>query len=87
MQICKSKSDEIKETIKEGLNTTILKPGCHNETSQLIVHRVHKIEQLQNIANFDEIDTVNTLASLYEFLGEGYPPGNNSNKETTTKIQ
>jgi hypothetical protein len=71
------KTDEIKTKIKEGVNTITLKPGCHNETSQLIVHTVPKIEQLQDLIEFDEIDTVNTLASLDELLEEGYPPGNN----------
>jgi hypothetical protein len=59
------------------VNTITLKPGCHYETSQLIVHTVQKVEQLQDLIEFDEIDTVNTLASLDELLEEGYPPGNN----------
>jgi len=74
---CKVKTDEINAKVKEGVNTIILKPGCHYETSQLIVHTVHKVEQLQNVIEFDEIDAVNTLASLDELLEEGYPPGNN----------
>jgi hypothetical protein len=74
---CKVKTDEINAKVKEGVNTITLKPGCHYETSQLIVHTVHKVEQLQNVIEFDEIDAVNTLASLDELLEEGYPPGNN----------
>ena len=86
---CEVKTDEINAKVKEGVNTIILKPGCHYETSQLIVHTVHKVEQLQDLIEFDEIDTVNTLASLDELLEEGYPPGNicqlseNNYKNTT----
>jgi molybdopterin converting factor small subunit len=74
---CKTKTNEIKEKIREGLNTIISKPGCHYVTSQLIVHRVHKVEQLKKVVEFDEIDTINTLASLEELLEEWYPPRNN----------
>jgi hypothetical protein len=62
------KKKEINAKVKEGVNTITLKPGCHYETSQLIVHTVHKVEQLQDLIEFGKIDTVNTLASLDELL-------------------